>query len=210
MDEHNRQPGRASVQLEGTTLRCSGRWTVRHLADLGPSLGQLARAAESPRAIDMAAVERMDTWGAWLLVRTVAELEAQGRSVTLTGLSGEGARLYELVRGWPPPVRSRRASAGPVPGDPGSGRSDCTARHPGFLVFPGRDRGAGGSAARASLAFALARDPQGPAQAGDKAMPILGLLSFLLGVVIAYQGAVQLSLYGATIFIADLVGFDAA
>ncbi len=118
MDEHNRQPGRASVQLKGTTLRCSGRWTVRHLADLGPSLGQLARAAESPRAIDMAAVERMDTGGAWLLVRTVAELEAQGRSVTLSGLSGEGARLYELVRGVAAAGASRRASAGPVPWRP--------------------------------------------------------------------------------------------
>ncbi len=46
------------------------------------------------------------------------------------------------------------------------------------------------------------------AQAGYKALPILGLLSFLLGVVIAYQGGVQLRQYGATIFIADLVGLS--
>jgi phospholipid/cholesterol/gamma-HCH transport system permease protein len=45
-------------------------------------------------------------------------------------------------------------------------------------------------------------------QTGFKALPIIGLLSFLMGVVIAYQGAVQLKLYGANIYIADLVGYS--
>jgi len=44
--------------------------------------------------------------------------------------------------------------------------------------------------------------------AGFQALPIVGLLSFLLGVVIAYQGAVQLRRYGASIFVADLVGLS--
>jgi phospholipid/cholesterol/gamma-HCH transport system permease protein len=42
--------------------------------------------------------------------------------------------------------------------------------------------------------------------AGFDALPITGLLSFLMGVVIAYQGAAQLRRYGANIFVADLVG----
>ncbi|MFN0186731.1 MAG: MlaE family ABC transporter permease [Aquabacterium sp.] len=42
--------------------------------------------------------------------------------------------------------------------------------------------------------------------AGFDALPIVGLLSFLLGVVVAYQGADQLRRYGAHIFVADLVG----
>jgi phospholipid/cholesterol/gamma-HCH transport system permease protein len=41
--------------------------------------------------------------------------------------------------------------------------------------------------------------------AGLNAMPIVGLLSFLIGVVIAYQGGNQLLYYGANIFIVDLV-----
>jgi phospholipid/cholesterol/gamma-HCH transport system permease protein len=41
---------------------------------------------------------------------------------------------------------------------------------------------------------------------GFDALPIVGVLSFLLGVVVAYQGADQLRQYGANIFVADLVG----
>jgi phospholipid/cholesterol/gamma-HCH transport system permease protein len=44
--------------------------------------------------------------------------------------------------------------------------------------------------------------------AGFDALPIVGLLSFLLGVVVAYQGADQLRQYGANIFVADLVGLS--
>jgi phospholipid/cholesterol/gamma-HCH transport system permease protein len=44
--------------------------------------------------------------------------------------------------------------------------------------------------------------------AGFNALPIVGLLSFLMGVVIAYQGAGQLARYGANIFVVDLVGLS--
>jgi phospholipid/cholesterol/gamma-HCH transport system permease protein len=43
---------------------------------------------------------------------------------------------------------------------------------------------------------------------GLNALPIIGLLSFLMGVVIAYQGSEQLKTFGANIFIVDLVGIS--
>jgi phospholipid/cholesterol/gamma-HCH transport system permease protein len=42
---------------------------------------------------------------------------------------------------------------------------------------------------------------------GFDALPIIGLTSFLLGVVVAYQGADQLRHYGANIFVVELVGY---
>ncbi len=43
--------------------------------------------------------------------------------------------------------------------------------------------------------------------AGFDALPIVGLMSFLLGVVVAYQGADQLRHYGANVFVVELVGY---
>lgn len=44
--------------------------------------------------------------------------------------------------------------------------------------------------------------------AGFDALPIVGILALLLGIVVAYQGADQLRQYGANIFVADLVGLS--
>jgi len=44
--------------------------------------------------------------------------------------------------------------------------------------------------------------------AGFDALPIVGLLAFLIGIVVAYQGAAQLRQYGANLFVADLVGLS--
>lgn len=41
---------------------------------------------------------------------------------------------------------------------------------------------------------------------GAQALPIVGLISFLVGVILAYQGAVQLRQFGADIYVADMVG----
>ncbi|WP_236860699.1 MlaE family ABC transporter permease [Candidatus Reidiella endopervernicosa] len=45
-------------------------------------------------------------------------------------------------------------------------------------------------------------------EVGFDALPIIGLLSFLTGIVLAYQGAVQLQRFGANIFIVDLVSLS--
>src|SRR3546814_10028804 len=43
-------------------------------------------------------------------------------------------------------------------------------------------------------------------ETGLRAIPIVGLLSFLIGMVMAYQGASQLQKFGAEIFVVDLIG----
>lgn len=43
-------------------------------------------------------------------------------------------------------------------------------------------------------------------QAGVEAMPIVALVSFLMGVILAFVGAIQLQQFGASIYVADLVG----
>lgn len=47
-------------------------------------------------------------------------------------------------------------------------------------------------------------------QAGAEALPIVTLISFLVGLILAFVGAVQLQTFGATIYVADLVGIAMA
>lgn len=66
--------------------------------------------------------------------------------------------------------------------------------------------------------FSIARFVRGQAQfrwrdcihemqlCGAMALPIVGLISFLVGIILAYQGAVQLRQFGADIYVADMVG----
>src|SRR5208283_5277965 len=47
-------------------------------------------------------------------------------------------------------------------------------------------------------------------ECGAQALPIVSLVSFLVGLILAFVGAVQLKLFGAQIYVADLVGIGMA
>ena len=187
--------------------RCTGLWTVRGIAELERALELLSFPAGSEVVIDAAAISALDTSGAWLLHRTAGALGQQGHAVRIEGLRPEFDTLLRLVA-------SSDVVAGGVP----------VAARPGFLASLGRQAWADLRNTLGFLSFigevftALLRSVAQPGRirwrailynmqiAGFDALPITGLLSFLLGIVIAYQGADQLERFGANIFIADLVG----
>ncbi len=154
-------------------------------------------------------IEAMDSAGAWLLLRTVKALERGGARVEVVGLRPEFAGLAQMV--------SAGAASAAAPGrGPARGLLERIGRATwhgaldtgGALSFvgenavvlvrsllrPGRIR------VRALLAALQA--------GGFNALPITGLLSFLMGIVIAYQAAAQLRTFGADIFIVDLIGIS--
>lgn len=198
----------AGLRLEGSTAVCDGDWTVRHLGRLDANLRDV-RWPEGRIRIELDGVGRMDTGGAWVLQRLLASLEAEQHPVEIHGLSAKAAGLLELVRG--------------------------TGMHPGEVPRPvpprlfeqlGRDgigialNGIGLLAFLGEMGVAWVRLILQPwrirwreiahvlGEAGYKALGIVGLLSFLLGIVIAYQGGIQLRQYGASLFVADLVGLS--
>ncbi len=194
----------AGLEILGGVVRCSGRWTVDQIDRVEQRLRGLAWPAGDEVVVDCSAVEAMDTAGIWLLRATAEALERRGRRVALR-LRGEHQALLELIRA--------HASPSPAP-----------AGRPGLRQGVGRWALAWLDQALAMLAFlgesamaafrALLRPSrirwravlQAIQAAGFDALPIVGLLASLMGLVIAYQGAAQLARYGANIFVADLVG----
>jgi phospholipid/cholesterol/gamma-HCH transport system permease protein len=190
------------------TLRLVGSWTTTALAGLEQPIARPG-AAEDSVTVDGSALTGLDTAGALLIRRLREELQENGREVRLAGLDDRRAALLELVArrvGTP-----AEATAGLPPGPPSGlerlGRLVANGAQEGFAMLS--------FAGEAALAFGRGLSHPGRfrwRQAllvvdldGVRAMPVLGMLSFLLGVVIAYQSGVQLRLYGGNLYVVDLV-----
>ena len=168
-----------------------------------------ATSTATELTFDLSGLTRLDTAGAWLLHRTQRQLQREARTVNLVGLSPEAEGMLALVT----VLDAAVVNAPPSPKTgmiEGVGRKavERVSEHLGFFSFLGETM--------LTLAPALWRPMRirwkmllhELGAAGYQALPIVGLLAFLLGVVIAYQGGVQLRQYGASVFIADLVGFS--
>jgi phospholipid/cholesterol/gamma-HCH transport system permease protein len=195
-------------------VEAGGGWTLDELQRLDGDLrGLLDRTGPASAAarISLAQLERLDTAGAWLLHRLERDLDARGLAVEFAGLRAEHAALLEAVRraGPEPPTPS-------APPDPflrmvaEVGEASIRAFQEGrrLLSFYGQ------------IVLALAAVAVRPTRlrgislvhhlehTGVNALPIVGLISFLIGVVLAYQGATQLRMFGADIFTIDLLAIS--
>jgi phospholipid/cholesterol/gamma-HCH transport system permease protein len=192
------------VDWSAPCIRLVGNWSVRALAPLERSIAGLSFPRDGAVRIDGGAVTRLDTAGAYLIERLRRRALAGGATVELTGFD---ARRRELLRR--AAERPEVELAVPAP--------------EGFVTMLGRFSvelvrdGIGLVGFLGELCFSL-RDHLALRQrfrwnalgaqlqiTGPGAVPIVMLLSFLVGIVIAYQGGVQLSLYGANAFIVELV-----
>jgi phospholipid/cholesterol/gamma-HCH transport system permease protein len=197
----------AHIEATPEGARCTGEWTVEGIGRLTHHLSRLRWPQQGKIVIDVSAITHLDTTGVLLLERTLVGLQRGGRTAELAGLRPEHQALLELVR-------DRRAGAGAVAPPPvalgmiaalGQAGLAQLARSASFLSFVGE------------VTLAFARSVMHPRRirwkalfanlesAGVRALPIVALLSFLMGIVIAYQGGEQLKIYGANTFIVELV-----
>ena len=194
--------------IEGSTVRCLGGWTAPFLHEIERVLDR----ADWPTGevlLDLEGVQSLDTAGAWLLHRTITGLQSSGRQVVLHGASEQAQHLLELVAG-----KSESADEPPRPYVPGvlesAGRhaSGLLVEYLKFLNFVGRLAAVSGQAMLRPWRIRWAVVVRELQAAGVNALPIVGLLTFLIGIVIAYQGGVVLQDYGANLYVADIVGLS--
>ncbi|MCY7389007.1 MAG: MlaE family lipid ABC transporter permease subunit [Burkholderiales bacterium] len=202
----------AIAQPTPQEIALSGNWTARGIGGIELRLDAVSIPANSALIADGSQVLALDTAGAWILQRMLLRLRSEGSSVTLEGLQPQFSKLLEVVAKQVADQASNPAAAEIIAPGPleGIGRSVQSAAEQSvaLLSFVGESATAlAGCITHPSrirwrpMMFNIRR-------AGFDALPIVGLLSFLLGIVVAYQGADQLSKYGANIFVADLVGLS--
>lgn len=186
----------ANVELIDSEIRLTGKWDLAGVADIEKRIGALS--LEGARSIDAHGIDAMDTAGAWLIQKTFGAME-------IAGLKPEHALLIGMVVG---PDMTEKPGSKSFPERVGKSTWLALLQFSGMLSFIGE----------ASLAMMRAISHPGRIRwkpiwhnlqhAGFDALPIAGLLSFLMGIVIAYQGAEQLARYGANIFVVNLVGLS--
>lgn len=207
MTKRTSQGEMAIDEAEGV-IRCHGAWILQYADHLKRRVNAQSWPADRDLLLDCKQLEEMDTAGAWQLYRLEREVKRAGSRLTVQGLSPAFTALLGMIG-----TRAEGAEA---------------AQSAQYGVFERLGRRFAGHMAQMAMMFAFVGEATLSAlrlikqpsririrpllhniqSAGFEALPIVGLLSFLMGVVVSYQGAEQLARYGASIFVADLVGLS--
>lgn len=184
----------------GAEIHLTGRLTLARLGDLPQRLEDIGPISR----IDLSGLERIDTVGAWVVTRT-----ARAHDADVTGASEDASRLLDAVtkvnsdyqvKNAPMPVWKR------VFDHIGTASRNTLNEFLGIIGFFGSlilSLGVQIHARRPIRWNAVVTRFQ---TVGFDALPIIGLMSFLIGIVVAQQGAVQLRQFGLEMFAINLVG----
>lgn len=198
-----------TVEGDVTRLSARGAWVIDTAEALDPVADRAAREVGGRVVLDLSGVSHIDTSGAWLITRIGARLAERGATVEFTGMSENARRLIAAVE-----PAQHIAVAEPPPRHlvlqllEALGRSTVNARNDlvqalGILggVVRGLVRGIRHPSRFrfTSIVFHIDR-------AGLQAVPIIALISLLIGGIVSQQGVFQLSFFGAEDFVVDLVG----
>jgi len=190
-------------------LRAGGSWDIREAARLDASLAEAAGRKPGAVAFDLAAVERLDTAGAWLILRAARDFEAAGAAVELLNLRPEHQAMLEQVAAndKPCPVEPQRDGVLlQVVAQVGRATLRAWRKTKGEVRFLGHVVSVLAQTVAQPRRLRLTALIWHMEEVGFNALPIVGLISLLIGVVLAYQGATQLEKFGAQVFVVNLVG----
>ncbi|MFZ1109540.1 MAG: MlaE family lipid ABC transporter permease subunit [Rhodomicrobium sp.] len=192
-------------------LSASGSWTAVHaerLEALVARAGDEAAKSESI-SIDMRDVAAFDTFGAWLLERLVRRRSGAGQQTGIVGLRDEYRGLFSDVGAVNREAPALSARKGGLAAAFAEAERILAQIGRGFLPFL-HMLGAIGIAlarvARRPLTFRLTSAVHQLDRVGWQATPIILLMTFLIGCIIAQQGFFHFRRFGAESYVVDMVG----
>jgi len=194
-------------------LASSGEWRVALLSRVIPVLDRRLRnlSGQSLRW-DVSGISSIDSAGMVLIEYHLNRLAERGNTVEVTGASAEQQKLYEMVASYTAAMSEapRKRQSRFLRPFARLGESVATfLRDIGaFLSFVGEDFIVLVLLLLQPWKFRYRAIIKNIQDAGVRALPIITLTSFLIGVVIAYQGAVQLQKFGANVFVVDMIGIS--
>lgn len=201
-DQSQTAAGEVSVVLAGSWVSARGAEADR--------ISRLIKAPATGQRlwVDASRIDRIDTAGAWILSQFIQRAAAAGGSVHMDGLSPAGVRLLELVTARYSTCRTDPPGAAPILrllNEIGRGVVQVVRDAGALLGFFGLIVATLLANALRPWHWRITATVAQMERVGLTAVLIVLLLSFLVGVVLAYQGALQMRQFGAEIFVVDLV-----
>ncbi len=194
----------------GLALRAAGQWTVHHAPDLEKIIEDTERLKNRPDniVIDVSQISSLDTFGAWLIERLRRSLTQGGVEPNVAGLSANYASLVNEVRQVKPGIvhsRSRQTIVGMLEG---VGRSvvEVGGTLVGLIGMLGAILNAMFRVIRHPTSFRFTSMIHHLEQVCWRAVPIVVLITFLIGCIIAQQGIFHFRKFGADVFVVDMLG----
>ncbi|SEL20582.1 phospholipid/cholesterol/gamma-HCH transport system permease protein [Roseovarius nanhaiticus] len=210
-DTPQRQPGAEdadaappSVRLENGQLILSGRLLIDTIATLEPR-------EQKAEAIDIAQVSHMDTAGAWYVVDLQRRMTGDTSQMPIHGADDMQSQLIEVVRTSMPPEDTGAVKPLSLTDRVEAlGRKTASSARVGIELtsFLGQVIAALGNMVIHPRRLRLTSLVHHMQEVGWNAIPIVALMSFLIGVVLAFQGSVQLRQFGAEVFVVDLIAIS--
>jgi phospholipid/cholesterol/gamma-HCH transport system permease protein len=204
---HSQKIIKATLISKYDQIYCCGNWTLDGIDKLEKQLKKFSWSEAVTIIFNGSSIEKMDTAGAWLLFRTLQTLELAGHTIIRQEFCPKHSDLLEMMT-------NHAANYEPTIIVPPYnileriGRITCVKYNEliNFLAFIGETFIVFFQAILSPTHIRWNAIFANLYSAGLTALPIIGLLTFLIGVVLAYQGGSQLDKYGANILIVDLVG----
>jgi phospholipid/cholesterol/gamma-HCH transport system permease protein len=202
-----------NVATVGDTLelRPTGSWTVINANVLESLFNAIAPQLESAKRlrVDLAGVLEIDTLGAWLLEKISRGAEQAGHPVTVTGIDERHSGLIEDVRKVNRGRRAARQQPHPILlrlEQAGRASFDAVGEIAIFLKMLGATGWALVRTLRHPRSLRLTSLVYQTWRIGWQAIPIMVLITFLIGAIIAQQGIFHFRKFGAESYVVDMVG----
>ncbi len=199
----------AKLSNDGQLLSCEGDWTLFGIKKLPRSFLTLLSQCKDNLQVNAAEIQEFDTVGAFRLRQLISEAEKSGKKITLTGLSKRHEQVFQLIDQNIKKIESKKIvekkqhHSLELLGFWAAGKYYNFLQYLAFLgeIIVGLIK------MRAHGAQNLLQSGLKIIQtSGCQALPIVGMMSFLVGIVLSYQLGVQLKIYGADIYVVDATG----
>ena len=207
-------PPRLELEEHGDALVCilDGHWTTRTVGRMDKQMRALSqRKGLRGLIVDISEVDKLDTAGAWLIERLLSDMRARGVETRIDGKGEIATILLDAVAEAAQPT-------GPQRTEPRPGILIGVLAAIGERVIEARDDfllamnilGATIRGSQMKLGRGHGVNPAAIVSQIDRmgvgAIPVVVLMSGIVGAIVAQQGAYQLAYFGADIFVVDLVG----